>query len=109
MRKTKNPEYIIEGTTKSGISFTLDTRVKDDPRFLHCLVKMQNKTDRIRQAKFFYEMLDMMFGNEDGVMAFENEIAKRHGGACTEKDLQVELQEIFEAMKLKNSSSSPTS
>lgn len=100
--------YLIEGTTKSGISFTLDPRVKNDSRFLHCLVKMRDKSDRMRQAEYLYKLLEMMFGGDDGVMMFENEIAKRHNGICTEKELLVELQDIFEAMKLKNSLSSPT-
>ena len=109
MRKKKEdiPDYIIEGKTKSGISFTLDTRVKDDARFLHYLVKMQDKSDRLKQAKYMYALLDMMFGGDDGVMVFENEIAKRHNGICTEKELLAELQDIFEVLKLKNSLSSP--
>ena len=101
-------EYLIEGKTKSGIAFALDPRVKNDSRFLHCLVKMRDKSDRMKQAEYMYRLLDMMFGGDEGVILFENEIAKHHNGICTEKDLINELQDIFEAMNLKNSSSSPT-
>lgn len=99
-------EYLVEGQTKSGISFTIDTRVKEDSRFLHYLVKMQDKSDRMKQAKYMYDLLDMIFGGEEGVILFENEIALRHDGICTEKELVSELQDIFEALKIKNSSSS---
>lgn len=98
-----NRDYIIEGQTKSGITFTLDTRVKDDSRFLHCLVKMRDKSDRMKQAEYMYRLLDMMFGGDEGVLVFENEIAARHGGICTEKELITELQDIFDALKIKNS------
>ena len=104
----KRDDYLVNGTTKSGISFTLDTRVREDSRFLHYLVKMRDKSDRLKQAEYMYKLLDMMFGGDEGVMVFEDEIARRHNGVCTEKELITELQDIFEALKIKNSSSSPT-
>ena len=36
-------DYIVSGSTKSGIAYTVDTRVRKDSRFLHLLVKMQDK------------------------------------------------------------------
>ena len=100
------PDYIIEGATKSGISFVLDKRIKEDARFLHCLVKLQNKSiGKSVQVKYLYTMLELMFG-EDGLMVFENEIAKHHGGVCGTKEFMQELNDIYEALDLKNSSSS---
>lgn len=99
----ENNDYLIEGTTKSGIAFTLDSRVKADSRFLHYLVKMRDKSDRLKQAEYLYRLLDLMFGGDEGVMIFENEIAARHNGICSEKELIIELKDIFEAMNIKNS------
>lgn len=99
----KKKDYIISGKTSCGIHFSIDSRVKQDSRFLHYLVKMRDKSDRIAQASAMFSLLDMLFGGDEGVMVFENEIAKRNEGICTEKELVAQLQEIFEAMNLKNS------
>lgn len=105
--KAEKPGHIIEGKTKSGISFVLDTRIKDDARFMHYLVKLQDKSvDKTIQLKYLYSMLEMMFG-EEGLFIFEQEIAKRHDGICSVKEFTIELQDIYEALGLKNSSPSP--
>lgn len=105
--EAEKPGYIIEGKTKSGISFVLDTRIKEDARFMHYMVKLQDKSvEKKVQLKYLYAMLEIMFG-EEGLFVFEQEIAKKHDGICTVKEFNIELQDIYEALDLKNFSPSP--
>lgn len=103
-------DYIVSGSTKSGIAYTVDTRVRKDSRFLHLLVKMQDKKrTQNERAEALFALLDMLFGSDDGVFVFENEVAARHDGICSVETLLTELREIFEAMDIKNSSPSQSS
>lgn len=96
-------EYMVSGTTKSGIAYTIDTRVRKDTRFLRLLTKMQNKKiSDIERAEALFSLLELMFGGEVGLSNFENEVAFRNDGVCTTETLMVEFNEIFEALNLKN-------
>ena len=103
-------DYIVSGSTKSGIAYTVDTRVRKDSRFLHLLVKMQDKKRaELERTEALFSLLDMLFGGDEGVFAFENEVAVHHDGLCTQENLIAELKDIFEALNLKNSSPSQSS
>lgn len=96
-------EYMVSGTTKSGIAYTIDTRVRKDSRFLHQLVRMQSKRlTEVERADALFSLLGLMFGGDDGVMLFENEVAIHHDGVCSTETLMAELKDIFEALNLKN-------
>ena len=51
-------DYIVSGSTKSGIAYTVDTRVRKDSRFLHLLVKMQDKKRaELERAEALFSLL----------------------------------------------------
>ena len=78
---------IVKGTTKSGIKFQMDSKVKDDTRLLFLMIM---------------ELLSFIFGSDENCFAFMNEVAAVHKGVCLPKDLISELQEMFEALNAKN-------
>lgn len=96
-------DYLVSGTTKSGIAYTIDTRVRKDSRLLHQLVRLQSKKlNEFNRAEALYFLLDLMFGGDEGVFIFQNEVALHHDGICTYETLMAELNDIFEALNLKN-------
>ena len=99
----ENKSYLVSGVTNSGIAYTVDTRVRKDSRFLHLLVRMQDKKRvELERAEALFSLLDLLFGGDDGVLIFENEVALHHDGVCTTEVLMAELKDIFEALNLKN-------
>lgn len=94
---------MIKGKTNSGIKFELDERVKDDARVLYMLVQIQNDSvSAERKGVLVFEMLKLVFGSDDGVMTFMNEVAQKNDGICSTGVLLKELNEIFEALGAKN-------
>ena len=92
---------IIKGKTKSGISFTIDSRVKDDVRLLYYLTKAKKEdVPSIDKADAVMSMLGLIFG--DNLEIFINEVAKRHDGVADVSSLIQEITEIFDAINLKN-------
>ena len=103
-------DYIVSGTTKSGIAYTVDRRVRQDSRFLHLLVKMQDKKrTQNERAEALFSLLEMLFGGDDNILMFENEIAAHNDGICSQEQLIEELKDIFDAINAKNSSPSQSS
>ena len=101
---------MVTGKTKSGIKFQIDERIKDDARFLYYLAKAQDDTvDMAEQSKAVTGMLKLVFGDDEGVIGFMNAVAATNKGVCTIDVMISELKEIFDALKAKNSSSSPQS
>lgn len=95
---------MIKGKTKSGIKFSLDERIKDDARVLFILVQIQSDKVVIeRKGALVFELLCIIFGNEDNVMEFMNEVASKHDGFCTNDLLIAEINDIFENIGAKNS------
>ena len=99
---------MVKGTTKSGIKFQIDERIKEDARFLYYLSKAQNKNsdDAMEKSDALMGMLKLIFGSDEGVILFMNEVAAHNDGVCEMATMMSELNEIFEAMNAKNSSSS---
>ena len=96
-------DYLVSGTTKSGIAYTIDTRVRKDSRLLHQLVRLQSKKlNEFDRAEALYFLLDLIFGGDEGVFIFQNEVALHHDGICTHETLMAELNDILEALNLKN-------
>lgn len=91
-----------KGTTKSGIKFQIDERVKDDARFLFYLTKAQDETaDLSDKGKAVVNILTLIFGNDDGVIGFMNAVASAHDGVCTTDTMMSELKEILDAIDAK--------
>ena len=92
---------IIKGKTASGLSFTIDSRVKDDTRLLLYLTRANNEDapsmDRINATM---SLLGLIFG--DNLEIFLNEVAKRHNGVADATSLKEELSEILDALNVKN-------
>ena len=98
---------MVKGKTKSGISFQLDERIKDDARFLFFLSQIKNeKLDVVDRGTHVVNMLRLIFGNEEGVINFMDAVASVNDGVCDNKTMLAELSEMFEALEAKNSSSS---
>ena len=105
-------ENIIEGKTRSGIQFKVDRRIKEDARTLFYIRKLRKykaETDKDNTEKAeaaidaVYSLLEVIFGTEEGLMLFMNEVAARHDGVAAPAGLMDELNDIMEACDLKNS------
>ena len=94
---------IVKGTTKSGIKFQLDSNIKNDARLVFLMVKSQNTADPMVSGKALMDLLSLMFGSDDNVMTFMNEVADKHKGICSPKDMITELREMIDAIEGKNS------
>lgn len=95
---------MVKGKTKSGIKFSLDERIKDDARLLFLIVQIQSdKVSVERKGALVFDLLNIIFGNEDNVMEFMDEVASKHDGFCSNEILMAELNDIFEALGAKNS------
>jgi len=101
---------IVKGQTKSGIQFQLDDNIKDDARFIFIMSRLQ--TDEMREnpheaLKVLRSLFNLIFGTDEATMTFMDAVATAHGGICSVKNLISEINEMFEAINAKNSSSSP--
>ena len=94
---------MVKGTTKSGIKFQIDERVKDDTRLLQYIVEMQDTENQMKQSTAMFDLLGLLFGGRSGVVAFQNAVASTHDGVCTSEVMLKELTEIFEKINLKKS------
>lgn len=98
---------IIKGKTKRGVQFQIDTRIKDDARFIYYLTKAQDKdADMETIGKAVMGLLQLIFGTDEGVINFMNAVAAKNKGVCDVSTMLEELSEIFDAVNAKNSSSS---
>ena len=103
MAKSKN-ENIVTGKTSSGIKFTLDKRVKDDARLLFWLSRIQNEDLEVMERnKALFALLELIFGSGEGLNVFLNEVAAKHDGIADITSLMNELNDMFEALAIKNS------
>ena len=98
---------MVKGKTKSGISFQMDERIKDDARFLYYLAKAQSdEADMGEKSKAIMGILTLIFGNDEGVLQFMNAVASVNDGVCNVEVMLSELTEMFDALSAKNLSSS---
>ena len=110
MEPTNN--NIVTGETRSGIKFAIDKRVKDDNRVMYYIRNMRKykdgSADVEKASDAVYSLLEVIFGSGDGFVTFMNEVAYHHDGVADSPALMEELNDIFEVIGLKNSSSSQT-
>ena len=93
---------VVKGETKSGIKFQLDSKIKEDARLLFLLTRAQNTDDPMVSIKAMMDVLTLIFGAEENVLDFMNEVARTHKGVCSTKFLISELLEMLDALKAKN-------
>lgn len=94
---------MVKGKTKSGIKYTINENIKNDARTLYLMTKMQDNSDPVAQGKALFDLLKMVFGGEEGMVTFMDEVASKHDGVCGTDVLIEELTEMFETANLKNS------
>lgn len=95
---------MIKGKTKSGIKFQMDERIKDDARFLYYLAKAQDENaDMGEKSKAIVGILRLVFGTDEGVIAFMDTVASKNKGVCNVDTMLSELTEMFDAINAKNS------
>lgn len=95
---------IIKGETQTGIKYQIDTRIKDDARFLLYLTRIQaNESTELEKGNALMSILKLFFGTDEGIEAFFSEVAAKHDGVADVTSLLNELNDIFDAMSAKNS------
>lgn len=103
---------IVSGETRTGIKFKIDKRVTEDNRtmyYIRTMRKYKDSTDdQSKVVDAVYSLLEVIFGSGDGLITFMNEVAYHHDGVADSPALMEELNDIFEVIGLKNSSSSQT-
>ena len=85
------------GKTNSGFSFDVDEQKLDDYKLMKKLNDVSNG-----QSGKIVEVIGMLLGSD------QEHVEKLNDGKCSATGMVKELEEIFEALKGKNSSSSPT-
>lgn len=93
---------MIKGKTKSGIKYSIQNGLTDDVRILTCLVKLEAEQNASTQLLIINNLLELIFGGEEGAQIFMNAVASVHEGVCKAEYLVAELKEILEASNLKN-------
>lgn len=94
----------IKGKTKSGIEYSINPAIKDDARLLYLLTKLQDKSLKpMEQSRHLFSMMELIFGSGEGLTRFMNAVAAVHDGVADTKNLMSEMNEMFEALSLKNS------
>ena len=103
MAKKITNENIVKGKTSSGIQFTLDKRIKDDARLLFWLSRIQrDDLEVMERNNALFSLLELIFGSGDGLNTFLNEVANKHDGVADITSLMNELNDMFEALAIKN-------
>ena len=103
MAKKSTNENIVKGETSTGIKFTLDKRIKDDARLMFWLSKVQNdELEIMKRNQALFSLLELIFGSGEGLNAFLNEVAAKHNGVADVGSLMDELNDMFEALAIKN-------
>lgn len=93
---------LVKAETRSGIKLVIDERIKEDARLLFYLSKLQDKNiPDIDKNPFMFQFFELIFGT-DGLPQFLNEVAAHHDGIADVRSLLEEVNDIFEALKLKN-------
>ena len=94
---------IVKGTTKSGIKFQLDSKIKDDTRLVYLLTQGKNAKDQMDASEAVMKLIKLIFGSDENTMAFMDEVANKHKGVCDVKSMMSELMEMLNAIEAKNS------
>lgn len=91
----------IKGTTRSGIAYEINPAIKNDMRLLYALRQLQKEEDAGEQMQAVFGLFELIFGKA-GFPIFMNAVADANNGVCNVKIFMNELQDILEALDLKN-------
>lgn len=95
---------MVKGKTKSGIKFEMDERIKDDARVLYYLTALQKTDiDPMEASKGVFDLLGLIFGSQENVLAFMNAVAEANDGVCDTTTMLSELTSMFEVIGAKKS------
>lgn len=95
---------MVKGKTKSGIKFEMDERIKDDARVLYYLTALQKPdVEPMEASKGVFDLLGLIFGSQENVLAFMNAVAETNDGVCDTGVMLKELTDMFEVMNAKKS------
>ena len=89
---------IVKGTTKSGIKYELDDKIKEDARFVFIMSKLQDDSIRENVHEALHtlrSMFNLIFGTDEQTMLFMDAVADAHGGVCSTANLIAEMNEMF--------------
>lgn len=87
----------MKGKTKSGFEFDVEDTVLDDYRILKAL----NEVSEGKSGKVTY-IINKLLGSEQEE-ALMTHVEELNNGKCSASGMVAELNEIFEALKAKNS------
>ena len=93
---------IVKGKTKSGYNYQVDSRIKDDRRFVKLIVAMQSG-EAMEQLKALDQLEMLILGSEENIKKLEEIIESKNDGFCPTDVYFAEIQEIIEALNAKNS------
>lgn len=95
---------MVRGKTQSGIKYTVNENVKKDARFSYFLTKAMNENiAETERGSAVFSMIAILFGGEDKMIVFMDEVAKKNNGVCDEEVLMREVSEILESIGAKKS------
>jgi len=95
---------MVKGKTKSGIKFEIDERIKDDARALYYLTALQKPDiEPMVASKQIFNLFELMFGSDDGIINFMNAVAESNNGVCDTKTMLTELTDMMESIDAKKS------
>jgi hypothetical protein len=95
---------MVKGKTKSGIKFQIDERIKDDARILYYLTALQKADiEPMEASKGEFDLLGLIFGSQENVLAFMNAVAEANDGVCDTTTMLSELTSMFEVIGAKKS------
>lgn len=92
----------MKGATKSGFAFNVDEDKLDDYRLVKDLRSISKGNSGL-----VVDVIERLLGEDQEEKLMEH-VESLNNGKCSATGMVGELQEIFEALKVKNSSSSPT-
>lgn len=92
----------MKGATKSGFAFNVDEDKLDDYRLVKDLRSISKGNSGL-----VVDVIERLLGEDQEEKLMEH-VESLNNGKCSATGMVEELQEIFEALKVKNSSSSPT-
>ena len=93
---------VVKGKTKSGYSFAIDSRIKDDRRLLKATAVMQSATDPTEQLKGIFMLEKAVLGSDEEIEKLEPAIASKNDGFVSNDAFYAEINEIIEALNAKN-------
>lgn len=102
---------MLKGKTKSGVKYQIDDEglKKVEWKITKLMMKAYSENQDV-QIRAILDLMELVLGGASGMDAFEDAIAKAHGGFLTNEIVIAEYRELLVIVgdALKNSQASPT-